>query len=410
MPPTHDETLRKCKVHALYLGRGLFVELKEWEAPLQILDNPDPKIISNVIGELSELETKMYDDILHTRLGVGKADESKASTSSSVSIPKQMPMPSLDEPQDEAPMDLSLDDKAVPTMQPGPVILLDLSFGQGSDDSSLPKNDTFYESPAILDTLSHHSASSKVLDQPDQQVRDKFLDPKLARTVTVDLKKLDLKVNQTVKVMAYCQKEYKIGTDDQDSASTISYDMGDNLTSSTYHIPEWYIKPRYKLPSSVKSLKAKKRAKFSVKVHGIQCRHPKCWFKCMMSPCKQTFQNTKLWNIHHVTVHKSVILMCDICKKTFTKPSVRRAHRNNHASHKHCCTRCSKTFAYISALRQHKIVHSRQRHKCFSGKCTCSYKYPWDLNRHIKTHLDKEYICPRCPKTFKQERLLNGTV
>ena len=36
--------------------------------------------------------------------------------------------------------------------------------------------------------------------------------------------------------MAYSQKEYKTGTDDQDSASTISYDMGDkqegdNLTS-----------------------------------------------------------------------------------------------------------------------------------------------------------------------------------
>ena len=329
----------------------MFVELKEWEAPLQILDNPDPKIISIVIGELSELETTTCDDILHTGLGVGKADESKASTSSSVSIPKQRPRPPLDKPQDEAPMDLSLDDKAIPTMQPDPVIPLDLSFSQGSDDSSLPKNDTFYESPATLDTLSHHSALSKVSDQPDQQVSDKFLDPKLACTVTVNLKKLDLRVNQKVKVMAYCQKDYKICTDDQDSASTISYDMGDNLTSSTYHIPKWYIKPRYKLPSSVKSLKAKKWAKFSVKVHGIQRRCPKYLFKCMISPpCKQTFQSTKLWNIHHATVHKSVTLMCDICKKTFTKPSARRAHRNNHAMHKHCCTRCSKMFAYISAL------------------------------------------------------------
>ena len=123
--------------------------------------------------------------------------------------------------------------------------------------------------------------------------------------------------------MAYRQKEYKTGTDNQDSASTISYDMGDNLTSSTNHIPEWYIKPRYKLPSSVKSLKAKQQAKFSVKVHGIQCRRPKYWFKCMVSPCKQTFQSTKLWNIHHAMVHKSVTLMCDICKKTFTKPSAR---------------------------------------------------------------------------------------
>ena len=98
MPSTHDETLRKCKVHALYLGRGLFVVLREQEVPLQIIDNPNPKVISIIIGELSELETKMYEDILHTGLGVGKTVEPKASTSSSVSIPKQGPKLSLENP------------------------------------------------------------------------------------------------------------------------------------------------------------------------------------------------------------------------------------------------------------------------------------------------------------------------
>ena len=117
-----------------------------------------------VIGELSELETKMYDDILHTRLGVFKAAEPKASTSSTL---KQGPNPSLDEPQDKAPLDLSVEDKAVPTMQPGLVIPLDLSFSQGRDDFSLPKNDTSYGSPATSDTLSLHSPSPKVSDQPN---------------------------------------------------------------------------------------------------------------------------------------------------------------------------------------------------------------------------------------------------
>ena len=111
-------------MHALYLGRGIFVELREQEVPLQIIDNPDPKVTSIIIGELSELETKMYENILYTGLGVGKTVEPKASTSSSVSIPKQGPRLSLDKPLDEAPLDLSLDDKAVPTMQPGPVIQL----------------------------------------------------------------------------------------------------------------------------------------------------------------------------------------------------------------------------------------------------------------------------------------------
>ena len=328
VPSTHDATLRKCKVHALYLGRGLFVEIREQEKPLQIIDNPNPKVILIVIGELSELETKTYDDIVHTGLGVGKALELKAGTSSSVSILKQGQSPMLNEPQDEAPLDLSLEDKVIPTMQPGLVIPLDLSFDQGSDDFSLPKHDTSYGPPATSDTLFHHSPSPKVSDQPNQQVRDKHSDLKLVCTVSVNIKKLDLKVNQTVKVMDYSQKEYKTSTHDQDSASTISYDVGDkqegdNLTSITSHIPEWYIKPRYKLPSSVKSLKTKWQTKFSVKVHGMQHRHPKYWFKCMVPPCKQTLQSTKLWNIHHTTVHKSITLTCDICKKTFTKRSAK---------------------------------------------------------------------------------------
>ena len=213
VPSNHDETLRKCKVHALYLGRGLFVKLREQEVPLQIIDNPNPKVISIIIGKLSELETKMYEDILHTGLGVGKSAktaksvELKASNSSSVSIPKQGLRLSLDEPLDKAPLDLSVDDKAIPTMQPGPVIPLDLSFDQSSDDSSLPKNDTPYESPATLDTPPYFSPLPKVLDQPNQQVRAKYSDPKLKCMVTVDLKKLDLKVDQSVKVRASHQKE-----------------------------------------------------------------------------------------------------------------------------------------------------------------------------------------------------------
>ena len=142
VPSTHEETLHKCKVHALYLGRGLFVELMERDVPLQIIDNPDPKVTLIVIGELTELEQKMYDDTLHTGLGSGKTVESKAGTSTSASVPKQGPKPPTDEPLDEAPLDLSVDDKDIPTMPSSSVLPLDLSFSQGSDDTQLPKSDT----------------------------------------------------------------------------------------------------------------------------------------------------------------------------------------------------------------------------------------------------------------------------
>ena len=116
VPSTHEETLHKCKVHALYLGRGLFVELMEQDIPLQIIDNPDPKVTSIVIGELTELEQKTYDDILHTGLGSGKTVESKAGTSISASVLKQGTNPPTDELLDKAPLDLSVDDKDIPTM------------------------------------------------------------------------------------------------------------------------------------------------------------------------------------------------------------------------------------------------------------------------------------------------------
>ena len=57
-PPSHEEAIKKCRIHVLYLGRGLYVKLVERMTPLQLIKNPDPGITSLVIGELSELEKK----------------------------------------------------------------------------------------------------------------------------------------------------------------------------------------------------------------------------------------------------------------------------------------------------------------------------------------------------------------
>ena len=162
-------------------------------------------------------------------------------------------------------------------MSSSPVLPLDLSFGQGSDDTQLLKSellscDTTNETQATLDTSLQHSPLPKVMDQPDQKVGAEHLDMKLKCTVRVKLMKLDLKVGQTVKGNASCQQEPNTGIDDQDLVSTTIYDTGDIPTLTVSHIPEWYKKPKYKLPSSVKSPNAKHHANFRVKVHGIKCR------------------------------------------------------------------------------------------------------------------------------------------
>ena len=188
---------------------------------------------------------------MHTGLGAGKIPELKTGTSGTDVSPKQG-----QKPYNEAPLDLSLEEKDVPT-KPDLVIPLDLSFDQGSDEMSmenkvtstmqpssvipldlscdqsnndflLSKHDFSYGLPSTSDAPLFHSLLPKALDRTNQPVRESHSDPKLAFTVSVDIIKLDLKANQTVTVMASNHQETKISADDQDSASIIIYDMGEN--------------------------------------------------------------------------------------------------------------------------------------------------------------------------------------
>ena len=50
--PNHDDLLKMCNFHLVYLGRGLFVELTERKQPLIVVDeDTDTKTV--VIGELT---------------------------------------------------------------------------------------------------------------------------------------------------------------------------------------------------------------------------------------------------------------------------------------------------------------------------------------------------------------------
>ena len=165
---------------------------------------------------------------------------------------------------------------------------------------------------------------------------------------------------------------------------------------------------KYKLPSSLKSPKARDKAKFNIRLTGIKKRKPKYWFRCIVPNCKCTFPTIKFWNTHHEAEHQSFQLRCHICKKCFNMPIAKCAHSNSHASHKHCCSKCGKTFQYASVLQQHTHVHAlSSKHKCFAGGCNWSYKWPQDLNHHIRTHTNPtKYVCNECKKEFCEERLL----
>ena len=172
-------------------------------------------------------------------------------------------------------------------------------------------------------------------------------------------------------------------------------------------IPPCYLKPKFKVPASLLTPKPKKKPHFNLRTHGIKKQQHRYWFKCEMKHCTLSFLSIKLWNLHHKIKHKSACLTCTVCKRIFTRPSAKWVHQNAHTLQRHQCNTCKKCFSYVSQLKQHKNVHTTTSYKCFTGECGHSYKWSKDLNRHVKTHLEKKiYSCPTCSKSFREGHLL----
>ena len=57
----HTKDLCKCSVHLVYIGRGLFVELKERPNPLKVVEDTSTNVTSLIIGELTSYESKTVD-------------------------------------------------------------------------------------------------------------------------------------------------------------------------------------------------------------------------------------------------------------------------------------------------------------------------------------------------------------
>ena len=67
---SHNELVKMCNFHLVYLGRGLFVELTERKQPLTIVEeNADTKTV--VIGELTFDEQDTLNKVIYHGLGFG---------------------------------------------------------------------------------------------------------------------------------------------------------------------------------------------------------------------------------------------------------------------------------------------------------------------------------------------------
>ncbi|CAB4007348.1 zinc finger 846 isoform X1 [Paramuricea clavata] len=66
-----------------------------------------------------------------------------------------------------------------------------------------------------------------------------------------------------------------------------------------------------------------------------------------------------------------------------------------------CCDDCGQVFTRSNELNRHMKTHSDKDHEC--SRCHKTFNRKDALNRHMKTHSDKDHECARCHKTFNRK-------
>ena len=86
-----------------------------------------------------------------------------------------------------------------------------------------------------------------------------------------------------------------------------------------------------------------------------------------------------------------------------------RSHELTHRDKPFSCSRCGKTFLHLSKLNLHRHLHRHQRlYSCFAPRCKRTYKWPQDLLRHIKKHLNIILKCKLCTYTTHENDFLDN--
>ena len=398
LPDEHSDLISKCLIHGAYLGRGLLDELVKRDKPLEVMKSKNGAL-SYVVGELTIMEQETFDKTLRTGLGVSMSNET-------------------------VPVDLSVPHNKLIENEPSENIPIDLTISLDRRNKQV----TDYLEPSTS------KGSAKELTVIDENISMQLVkattDQSTIERVTLSGENkypyMDILGKMSLKVSV---QKYNVTNERQ--TIHITQNLMDNLPSSKYckgwdtYIPTdegaesdttliyWPLSDdsdsdhvRLDPPIVSTSSVSRKKPTFNINWCGLRRRKPRYWFKCKVSTCDSTFSTICGWNFHHSYAHRNIILKCEICGQKFTSPSAHRAYKSAHAPQTNICTICNKAFPFKSGLRQHMIVHIKQKcHRCFAGNCKRSYKWASDLNRHVKTHVDRRHHCPDCDYSSREERL-----
>ena len=270
---SHDELVKMCNFHLVYLGRGLFVELMERKRPLTIVEeNDDTKTV--IIGELTFDEQDTLDKVIYCGLGFG-VDRSREQI-------RSLPHTAGHEINREITIKK---EREANTAQ--------IDYEKLEHEFNLKK----------LSIRCNRAEVTQYLESKHQLVQgESTTDKRCEKTIRVHVHKLNLRTLTSIKLSREMLQKLHAPVD-YDSDKIEDYWPLDHEHSTVFE-PILVSEPK----KAVKTLKRRIRSKpskggFNISVHGVKKHKRRTYLSCKVAGCKTKFDSVKAWNARHRRLH-----------------------------------------------------------------------------------------------------------